>query len=89
MIEGDALEAVLAMDAALMGRILTLPHPDWLNWVFLSASRAGTGRAIWLVAHRQVRAGASARTRSGFALSRRTSRHRKLRTVPSLNRIVM
>ena len=44
------LERVLAMDAILLVRILALPHPDWLNAVFLSASRAGTGGAIWLAA---------------------------------------
>ena len=42
------LETVLAVDSALMRRILALPHPDWLNWVMLSASVAGVGGAIWL-----------------------------------------
>src|SRR5205814_9375069 len=46
---GEVLKAVLAIDETLLRAILALPHPDWLNWVFLGASRVGGG-AIWVAA---------------------------------------
>ena len=44
------LEALLAVDAAAMRRILAMPHPQWLNSLMLTASLVGIGGAIWLVA---------------------------------------
>ena len=44
------VEAMLRADAAFLEWIVALPHPDWLNWIFNGASRAGVGGAIWLVA---------------------------------------
>jgi undecaprenyl-diphosphatase len=43
------VDALLAADAALLRHIVSWPHPDWLNWVFLVASRVGVGGTIWLV----------------------------------------
>jgi len=43
-------EAMLAIDAAFLEWILALPHPAWLNGIFLGASFAGRGAAIWLAA---------------------------------------
>jgi undecaprenyl-diphosphatase len=42
------LDILLAADAALLRQIVSWPHPDWLNWVFLAASRVGIGGAIWV-----------------------------------------
>jgi undecaprenyl-diphosphatase len=42
-------EALVAIDAALLGGVLELPHPDWLNSIMVAASRVGTAGAIWLV----------------------------------------
>jgi undecaprenyl-diphosphatase len=42
------LDALLAADAALLREILSLPHPDWLNRLFLFLSRVGIGGGIWL-----------------------------------------
>lgn len=42
------LDLLMAADAALLRQIVSWPHPDWLNWVFLAASRVGVGGSIWI-----------------------------------------
>ena len=42
------LDVILAIDSALLQRIVALPHPGWLNWVMATASFAGIGGAVWL-----------------------------------------
>jgi undecaprenyl-diphosphatase len=43
-----AWDFVLSADAALLGAILSLPHPEWLNRLFETASVAGVGGSIWI-----------------------------------------
>jgi undecaprenyl-diphosphatase len=42
-------DVLLSSDAALLGAILALPHPEWLNRVFEAASLAGIGGAVWIL----------------------------------------
>jgi undecaprenyl-diphosphatase len=42
------LDSLLAADAMLLRQIVSWPHPDWLNSLFLVASRVGVGGGIWV-----------------------------------------
>jgi undecaprenyl-diphosphatase len=43
------LDSLLAADATLLRQIVSWPHPDWLNSVFLAASKVGVGGSIWVL----------------------------------------
>jgi undecaprenyl-diphosphatase len=42
------LDVILSIDAAFLKAILALPHPQWLNGLFLALSFAGTGGRLWI-----------------------------------------